>query len=120
GRARSRHATSAPSRASRIAVARPIPRRRAAPVTSATFPSMPENAMPRNLYGHAMWALNEPRVGADLSPIDDTALEDDVTWTDVLATGVSAVPRALAHVEILGSRLRGLRLTGCEVRKLRL
>src|SRR5262245_51476575 len=43
----SRQATSAPSRARRSAVARPMPRRRAAPVTSAILPPMPDRAMRR-------------------------------------------------------------------------
>src|SRR5262245_21468469 len=45
----SRHATSAPSRASRSAVARPMPRRRAAPVTRAILPAIPTSVMPAAL-----------------------------------------------------------------------
>src|SRR4029450_13686401 len=43
----SRQATSAPSRARRSAVARPMLRRRAAPVTSAILPLIPDKAMRR-------------------------------------------------------------------------
>src|SRR5262249_15400518 len=48
----SRQATSAPSRASRSATARPMPRRRAAPVTRATFPAIPSSAIRAGRWHH--------------------------------------------------------------------
>src|SRR5947209_7519606 len=62
----SRQATSAPSRARRIAVARPIPRRRAAPVTSATLPAIPLSVIAATVASvYAATSVDIERVGAE-------------------------------------------------------
>ena len=115
----SRQATSAPSRARRSAVARPMPRRRAAPVTSATLPAMPCSAMRGALPPRRAGAGNR---SASLRPWTggrDPALcyaarmlaRPALLALAVLAAAASARPRLPAVVHREGADLRGARRT---------
>src|SRR5205823_1118142 len=64
-------------------------------------------------------AAKEARLPEALTSLERPALEDDTAWDGVLVTGDVAIRGAPDHVEMEGSRGRGLRLTGCELGHLR-